>query len=33
LRAAQRQLLGGGLRPASDASPQGVRGQSPRANA
>jgi len=33
LRAAQRQLLGGGLRPASDASPQGVRGQGPRANA
>ena len=33
LRAAQRQLLGGGLRPASDASPQGVCGQGPRANA
>jgi len=33
LRVAQRQLLGGGLRPASDASPQGVRGQTPRANA
>ncbi len=31
--AAERQLLGGGLRPPSDASPQGLRGQSPRSNA
>ena len=33
LRAAQRQLLGGGLRPPSEASPQDrLRGQSPRSN-
>jgi methylenetetrahydrofolate dehydrogenase (NADP+)/methenyltetrahydrofolate cyclohydrolase len=32
LLAARRQLLGGGLRPPSDTSPQGLRGQSPRSN-
>ena len=32
LLAARRQLLGGGLRPPSETSPQGLRGQSPRSN-
>jgi methylenetetrahydrofolate dehydrogenase (NADP+) / methenyltetrahydrofolate cyclohydrolase len=32
LAAARRQLLGGGLRPPSETSPQGLRGQSPRSN-
>jgi methylenetetrahydrofolate dehydrogenase (NADP+)/methenyltetrahydrofolate cyclohydrolase len=32
LAAARRQLLGGGLRPPSETSPQGLRGPSPRTN-